>query len=358
MSVLMPARNGVRFLEAALRSVQAQTYQHWELICIDDASEDATAAVVAGLAASDKRIRLLRNTTRMGPGGALNRGLAAASGDFVAIHDCDDVSVPTRLEFSLRAFAADPGLSVVGSGAALINDQGEVIWGRACGLAKAPLRQTLARQSLPLVHSSTMIRTEALRGIGGYDPFFPVSCDYDLFVRLAAARARFGYLQTPLVHHRVHCAQLTYARRHDQVIYSALAWERAQADGNGGEFDLQTALERLSSDPQLQRRARSKVVAYHCTRGLLYLGAGQRQEAGAAFDAALDVEPRSLTAHVACASLLLPPHVVRSCMRSVQSLRRQTWRLRGGLGGVASSRAKGVTCGECSTSSEMAGYTP
>ncbi len=358
MSVLMPARNGVRFLEAALRSVQAQTYQHWELICIDDASEDATAAVVAGLAASDKRIRLLRNTTRMGPGGALNRGLAAASGEFVAIHDCDDVSVPTRLEFSLRAFAADPGLTVVGSGAALINDQGEIIWGRACGLAKAPLGQTLARQSLPLVHSSTMIRTEALRGIGGYDPFFPVSCDYDLFVRLAAARARFGYLQTPLVHHRVHCAQLTYARRHDQVIYSALAWERAQADGNGGEFDLQTALERLSSDPHLQRRARSKVVAYHCTRGLLYLGAGQRQEAEAAFDAALDVEPRSLTAHVACASLLLPPHVVRSCMRSVQSLRRQTWRLRGGLGGVASSRAKGVTCGECSTSSEMAGYTP
>lgn len=319
----MTACNGERFLEAAIGSVQAQTYPHWELICIDDASDDGTAGLVAKLAAKDDRVRLLRNEGRRGPGGALNRGLAAAMGGFVAIHDCDDVSVPQRLELSLQAFTSDPQLAIVGSGAILVNEWGALLWERECGLAKASLWDTLARQSLPLVHSSTMVRTEVLRGIGGYDPFFPVSCDYDLFVRLAGARARFGYLDTPLVWHRVHDSQLSCGRRHDQVIYSALAWERDRARASGTDLDLAAALHWLSRDAGLQRRARLRVAEYHAIRGLLYLGAGQRPEARRAFAAALAVQPWSLPAHAARGMALLPQSLVSLCLRSAQALRRR-----------------------------------
>src|SRR5512145_1176450 len=96
VSILMPLRNEERFLPAALASLQRQTFSAWELLAVDDGSNDGTAVILAAAAATDPRIRVLQNPAR-GLVPALNHGLAACRAALVARMDGDDISHPERL---------------------------------------------------------------------------------------------------------------------------------------------------------------------------------------------------------------------------------------------------------------------
>lgn len=101
VSVVMPAYNMERYIEEAIRSVQAQTMEDWELIVVDDCSADGTCAIVEEMAKKDSRIRLLRNEKNMGVARTRNRGLDASRGSYVALMDSDDLWVPHKLEKQL-----------------------------------------------------------------------------------------------------------------------------------------------------------------------------------------------------------------------------------------------------------------
>jgi len=96
-SVIMPAYNAEKTLEQAVGSALRQTDPRLEVLVIDDASADSTAAVAADLAAADPRVRLLRQPLNRGPAAARNRGLAAAQGEWIALLDADDEFAPERL---------------------------------------------------------------------------------------------------------------------------------------------------------------------------------------------------------------------------------------------------------------------
>ena len=98
VSVIIPAFNAAPFIQATLRSVAEQTLQDYEVIVVDDASTDATAAIVSQAAISDQRIRLLRLAENRGPAAARNTALHAAHGNWLALLDADDCYVPSRLE--------------------------------------------------------------------------------------------------------------------------------------------------------------------------------------------------------------------------------------------------------------------
>jgi glycosyltransferase involved in cell wall biosynthesis len=101
VSVVMPTWNRLPFVEEAARSVIAQTYRRWELVVIDDGSDDGTAERLNGL--NDSRIKVL-SSPHVGHIGQLrNRGVAAASGELIAFLDSDDVWMPRKLEVQLRA---------------------------------------------------------------------------------------------------------------------------------------------------------------------------------------------------------------------------------------------------------------
>jgi glycosyltransferase involved in cell wall biosynthesis len=97
-SIIVPAYNAEAFVARAITSALAQTEPRIEVIVIDDASTDATAAIVTRIAARDGRVRLLRSEVNGGPGAARNRGLDAARGEWVALLDADDSFEPRRLE--------------------------------------------------------------------------------------------------------------------------------------------------------------------------------------------------------------------------------------------------------------------
>ena len=97
VSVIVPAFNAADTIAEALASVTAQTLADIEIIVIDDASTDSTAALVAAAAASDPRLSLLRQPVNRGPAAARNRGIAAARGRWLALLDADDRYAPDRL---------------------------------------------------------------------------------------------------------------------------------------------------------------------------------------------------------------------------------------------------------------------
>lgn len=90
ISVILPAYNAADFLDAAVQSVQAQSFTDWELIIVEDGAKDNTAAICDRLAADDARIRVIHKANA-GVSAARNDGMDAACGELIAFLDADDL---------------------------------------------------------------------------------------------------------------------------------------------------------------------------------------------------------------------------------------------------------------------------
>jgi len=140
ISIVVPAYNHERFVGEALASLQAQTLADFEVVVIDDGSRDATADVAESVARADARFRVIRQANG-GSHAAINRGIAEARGDWLAILNSDDRFAPTRLA-RLRDEAL-AGAQFVVTASRLIDQHGEPIadrshwWWRAVGVFHA-----------------------------------------------------------------------------------------------------------------------------------------------------------------------------------------------------------------------------
>src|SRR5262245_35299311 len=97
VSVIVPSYNASRYIRETLESVLGQTYSSFEVIVVDDGSTDETAAIVGDHSRRDSRIRLV-SQSNAGVGAARNRGIAEASGEFIAPLDADDIWYPDKLQ--------------------------------------------------------------------------------------------------------------------------------------------------------------------------------------------------------------------------------------------------------------------
>jgi teichuronic acid biosynthesis glycosyltransferase TuaG len=101
VSIVTPAFNAARFIRETMESVQAQTFSHWEMIIVDDFSQDDTCEIVEKKAKEDSRIHLIRLSENGGPNAARNAAMQAANGRYVAFLDADDMWLPQKLERQL-----------------------------------------------------------------------------------------------------------------------------------------------------------------------------------------------------------------------------------------------------------------
>ncbi|MEO1193146.1 MAG: glycosyltransferase family 2 protein [Pseudomonadota bacterium] len=108
VSVVMAARNAEATVTCALESLLAQSYGNLEIIVVNDASEDGTAALVTQLMARDPRISLISLPTQQGAALARNRGFERVTGNYICSHDADDRSRPDRIERQLVFLMRDP----------------------------------------------------------------------------------------------------------------------------------------------------------------------------------------------------------------------------------------------------------
>src|SRR4051812_41994642 len=108
VTILMPVRDGARFLDAAIRSVVTSEYTDFELVAVDDGSVDATPDILRRWADLDPRIVVVTLERPRGISGALNCGLAIARGEVVARHDADDLFVGRRIRAQVATLRRDP----------------------------------------------------------------------------------------------------------------------------------------------------------------------------------------------------------------------------------------------------------
>lgn len=227
VSVLLPVRNGLPHLCAALCSVLAQSFTAIEVLLIDDGSVDGSGGV--GHHCGDARVRVLSGGGR-GIAHALNLGLAAARGEFIARQDADDLSEPDRIARLVRCLDDHPEVAVVASRVFFIDESGrpaQTAWTRAVAgqwdRARTPEDiAALMPLTCCLVHGSVMARRSALLACGGYDERLPVAQDYDLWLRLLPEH-RFAKLDECLYRFRIHPKQISASHGSVQAEHAVTA---------------------------------------------------------------------------------------------------------------------------------------
>lgn len=122
-SVIIPAYNAARYIGTALASAREQSESRIEILVIDDCSTDETPDIIREAERLDARVRLLRTTANGGPAAARNRGLAAASGTWLALLDADDRFLPQRVE-RLIALGEQQSADVVADNLVLTYEDG------------------------------------------------------------------------------------------------------------------------------------------------------------------------------------------------------------------------------------------
>lgn len=124
VSVIIPTYNRARFCKAAVESVLSQTYENVEVIIVDDGSTDNTEKIISGL---NRRLKYIRQSNA-GVSTARNTGLQAATGEYIAFLDSDDVWLPWKLEAQLKVLHAFPKAGMVWSDMKAINEYGCLIY--------------------------------------------------------------------------------------------------------------------------------------------------------------------------------------------------------------------------------------
>jgi glycosyltransferase involved in cell wall biosynthesis len=233
VSVLMPVRNGERFLAAAIESVFSQGLSDIELVIVNDASEDRTATVLASFI--DPRVRVIHLDTSVGTSGALNVGLNVCSADLVARLDADDLCRPGRLAAQTEMMRTRADLLALGGGAFLIDEKGRTIGERSEPTGDAVLARLRWRN--PFIHSSVMYRTVVVRELGAYSSRCRRCQDYELWLRIAAI-GKLDNLATPVVDYRVHAGQATAAKIKDLEMFKAIEEARVGLARSRGESIL------------------------------------------------------------------------------------------------------------------------
>lgn len=114
VSILMPFLNVEKFLDSSIMSVRAQTHTDWELILVDDGSTDCSQAIAHRHTEEDPRIKLLINKQNMGIARSCNRAFEAASGNWIARCDADDMALPHRFALQLAAASVQPDIGIWG----------------------------------------------------------------------------------------------------------------------------------------------------------------------------------------------------------------------------------------------------
>ena len=187
VSIVITAYNAERFIGACIKAALAQTYPNFEVLVVDDGSTDRTAQISRSV--SDPRCRLL-TWGRLGRPRALNAGVAAAKGEYIAINDADDLSLPHRLQYSMHFMQKHPDMAYLGTGFAETSSFHETIPDEILATVPQfekippvlPNRVELFRRNL--FNNSTLLYPKSTwKQIGGYDEQLGNSEDYDFYLR-------------------------------------------------------------------------------------------------------------------------------------------------------------------------------
>jgi glycosyltransferase involved in cell wall biosynthesis len=195
----MSAYNASGTIDLALRSILTQTYPNWELILVDDGSTDRTAEIVSHV--KDSRIRFIQEPSgNMGLAARLNQCVRLARGQYIARMDADDVAYPQRLEHQVQFLEAHRDIDLLGTGAVIFKDKGEIIgrYPTACS------HESICRRpwwGFPLAHPTWMGKRTWFLSHSYSEK--DIRCEDQTLLLRSFSHSRFAALEEVLLGYRV-----------------------------------------------------------------------------------------------------------------------------------------------------------
>jgi glycosyltransferase involved in cell wall biosynthesis len=203
ISVILPVHNAEKYLVEALESLRYQTYPHFEVIAIDDASTDSSYQILKNYAKIDSRFKIFHNKINLKIANTLNFGLTKAKGYLIARMDADDIALPNRFQKQVNFLTKHPGVVVVG-GQCLTIDENSHITGKKLFPVNHLAIFELMYTANPLQHPSIMINRDLLPSdFTWYNPHLTPAEDLDLYFRLGKF-GLFANLKSTILMYRQH----------------------------------------------------------------------------------------------------------------------------------------------------------
>lgn len=250
VTVCIPTYNYAHYLGAVIASVLDQTFEEFELLIADDASSDDTEQVVARFL-DDPRVRFMPNQQNNGMFANFNRCITEARGEYIKFLMADDWLASRFLEETVALLEAQPELEFCSVGAWQIDEAGAVFAEEIQSLGDGPIAKRADVVALSAAGTNaigmptcTLIRTSALRAVGGFDADFAPAADLNLWMKLLA-RGDLGWIPRPLCFLRIHDSH-THQWGNDPHRSALDVW-RAAPQIAGSAASEQTAADALAS---------------------------------------------------------------------------------------------------------------
>lgn len=226
VSVLMTVYNGQSFLQMAIESVLNQDFRHFELIIINDASDDASGDIIQAL--SDPRIRSVYHAVNQGIAKSLNEGLSLAQAAYIAILDQDDLARPGRLSTCKAYLDVHPEVGMLGSDFRFMTAENKLLAPNRWAFAADHLAYSMLFGN-PVCHPSCMYRKALALQVGGYDPEDGYAADYGLTRRIQQV-SKVINIDEVLTYWRIHPGNTSKQNRVAQLQTAQRIAHRAMCD--------------------------------------------------------------------------------------------------------------------------------
>lgn len=265
VSVVSAFYNRAQYVRESVGSLLDQAFREMEIIIVDDGSTDGTASELAKL--SDPRLKVIVQANA-GFVAAMNCGIAASAGRYVAVHGSGDISLPGRFEAQAAFLDAHPDVGVVGCSVR--------VGQRIIGPWKGPIRRgplydaTLERN--PFFHGEVMFRRSLFDHVGGYRPAFRFAQDRDLWLRMGR-HCEYAILPEPYYERRFLANAVS--RNPDQVIMQKKLAQFAVQNAKSVDATGRDLLDRFGPAAFFMTKPTRKLSHFFTREGLSWLRDGR-----------------------------------------------------------------------------------
>jgi glycosyltransferase involved in cell wall biosynthesis len=235
VSIITTIYNREKYLPQTIESILSQSHQNLELILWDDGSTDRSLEICHHYAAQDSRIQVIP-ANHQGRGQAIAQACNLAQGDYIGLVDSDDLLAQTAIAETADYLHQNPEIGMVYTDCLIIAEDNSV-------KGHSHYSQTPYSKERLLLEFMTfhfrLLRLDAYKSIGGFNPDFTYAQDYDLCLRLSET-TEIAQIKQPLYYYRYHQQSISGEKRIEQMLFSKRAIENAlQRRGMSEEYDLE-----------------------------------------------------------------------------------------------------------------------
>ncbi len=217
ISIITITKDRAKFIPEALKSVQKQDFSAWELLVLDDASNDNTEAIVSEYKAKDPRIKYHNNPQGFGISKNRNIGLNLSKGKYIAVLDSDDMWIDKdKLQKQFDFLERNLDYVLIGSNVKIVDDKNIFIKNTDFETDDSKIRNKILREN-QIPHSTVMYRKDLAEKVGGYDEKLSCVEDLDFFLKLGLL-GKFKNLKEITTAYTRHSGGISHKRK------MAMAW--------------------------------------------------------------------------------------------------------------------------------------